>query len=46
MDESLAPPLAKATKKGNGRSGASNKDEFWNNHHRHITNEIFDTRSA
>ena len=46
MDESLAPPLEEATNKKNDRNGASNKDEFQNSHHRHITNVISDTRSA
>ena len=44
MDESLAPPLAETTNKGNEINGASNKDEFHNNHHRHYTNAISDVR--
>ena len=42
----LKTPLAETTNKGNDRNGASNKDEFHNNHYRHITNSIFDESSA
>ena len=46
MDESLENTFGITTNKGNDRNGASNKDEFHNNHYRHITNEISNERSA
>ena len=46
MDEFLEDTFNRTTNKGNDWDGASNKDEFHNNHYRHITNATSDERSA
>ena len=46
VDESLAPPLAAATIRPITDTEHLTEDKFYNSHHKHITNEISDTRSA
>ena len=42
----LKKTFSRKSNKGNDRNGASNKDEFHNNHYRQNTNSIFDERST
>ena len=46
MDESLENTFSKNNNKGNDINGASNKDEFHNNHYKHITKVISNENSA
>ena len=46
MDESLAPPLEVTTIRTINDTKHLTEGEFYNNHHKHITNAISDTRSA
>ena len=46
MDEYLENTFCINNNKDNDRNGSSNKDEFHNNHYRHITNAISDERST
>ena len=45
MDESLAPPLAATTMRPITDTEHLTEGEFYNNHHKHITNAISDARS-
>ena len=46
VDESLAPPLETTTIRPIIDTKHLTESEFYNNHHKHITNETSDIRSA
>ena len=46
MNESLENTFSRNNNKGNDINEASKKDEFHNNHYKHIMNVISDERSS